>query len=280
MAPRDLDRIRFVTRYFNELQGLREAVPYGLQTLGLGVVLFFPNPATIGLFVVLLAGSVALRQGAGAYYQRLFGEVENRPLALGAPAALPSVFRPAGPSPLLEAPRPRGQFSRRQWQLLAGAVVLYLVLRAISPTVALLTDDSAADPWLRLHAPVVETFEGTSPLDRTLTLGPMLLQSSYVLTGAVLVGIWLRRERRLSQLHYLLLGTLLLALAFLGASLGFVLPALWKLGIARLGAVFLPPVAHLSMALILCGTALTLSGLLDHWQLVRTLGHPAAPQEG
>ncbi len=280
MAPRDLDRIRFVTRYFNELQGLREAVPYGLQILGLGVALFFPNPATIGLFAVLLAGSVALRQGAGAYYRRLFGEVESRRLD-PSPGPVPlSVFSPVGPSPLLEASRPRGQFSRRQWQLLTGAVFLYLVLRAISPTVALLMDDSAADPWLQLNPPVVETFEGTTPLDRTLTLGPMLLQSSYVLVGAVLVGIWLRRERRLSQLHYLLLGTLLLALAFLGASLGLVLPALWQLGIARIGRIFLPPVAHLWMALILCGAALTLSGLLDHWQLVRTLGRPAAPQEG
>jgi hypothetical protein len=273
MAPRDRDRIRFVTRYFNELQGLREAVPYGLQTLGLGLVLFFPNPATVGLFFVLLAGSLFLRQGARAYYQRLFGEVESRPLALGAPAALPSVFSPAGPALRPVTDSGRRPFSRPQWLVLTGAVALFVALRAVSPAAAILTDASAHDPWLQLTSPVVEISDRANPF-QSVGLGPMLLQSSYVLVGAVLVGIWLRRERRFSQLHYLLLGTLLLALAFLGASLGLVLPALWKVGIARLGAVFLPPVAHLWMALILCGAALTLSGLLDHWQLVRTLGRP------
>jgi hypothetical protein len=274
MAPRDLDRIRFVTRYFNELQGLRETVPVGLQTLGLGVMFFFPSLWTIGLWIVLLAGSVVLRQGAGAYYRRLFGEVESQPLALGAPAAPLSVFLPAGPVLRPMTDSGRRPFSRPQWLVLTGAVALFLALRAVSPTVEILTDASAQDPWLQLTTPVVEISDPANPFP-VIGLGSLALQAMYVLCGAVLLGIWVRRERRLSQIHYLVFGALLLALALTGASLGLLLPALWQLGITRLGEVFLPPVAHLWMTLLLCGAAFTLSGLLDHWQLVRTLGHPA-----
>ena len=36
MKTPDLDRIRFITRHFNDLQGLRYWVPLGLVILGLG----------------------------------------------------------------------------------------------------------------------------------------------------------------------------------------------------------------------------------------------------
>jgi hypothetical protein len=274
MEPQSLDRIRFVTRHFNELQGLREGVPHGLRLLGLGALMFFPNLWTALLCTAVLLASSFLRRGSAAYYRRLFGEVESAPLAGGRPVPL-SLFSSAGPVPQPLSNPPQRRFSGQQWSVLTGAVLLYLAVRAVSPAAAVLTDDSAQDPWLQLNAPVVETFVNGGPVSQTAAPGSLLLQAVYVLFGAFLLGVWLRREHRLSQSHYLVLGALLLALALFGASLGFVTPALWKLGIARIEAFVLPPVAHLWMALILCGAALILAGLLDHWQLARVLGRPA-----
>jgi hypothetical protein len=269
-----LDRIRFVTRHFNELQGLREGVPLGLGLLGLGALMFFPDLWTGLLCTALLLASSFLRRGSATYYRRLFGEVESAPLDGGRPVPV-SLFSPAGPDPQPLSEQPQRRFSGQQWRVLTGAVLLYLVLRAVSPAAAVQTDDSAQDPWLQLDTPVVEISYPAGALSLTTTAGSVLLQASYVLFGAFLLGVWLRREHRLSQSHYLVLGSLLLALALFGASLGFVMPALWKLGIARIEAFVLPPVAHLWMALILCGAALILAGLLDHWQLARVLGRPA-----
>jgi hypothetical protein len=94
----------------------------------------------------------------------------------------------------------------------------------------------------------------------------------YALYGSLFLGVWLWRGHRLSQSYYLALGVLLVGLSAFGASLGFFWAAPWDQGIFR---ILLPAVAHLWVALILCGSAMILTGLLDHRQLVRALGKPA-----
>jgi hypothetical protein len=95
----------------------------------------------------------------------------------------------------------------------------------------------------------------------------------YALYGSLFLGIWLWRGRRLSQSHHLVLGVLLLGLAAFGACLGYFV---WEdREIPRLLLdLFLPAVVHLWVALLLCGAAMILAGLLDHWQLVRALARP------
>ena len=65
MKPHDLDRIRFVTRHFHDLQGLRYGVPLGLVALSGGVTAFFAGRPPLLLFlqaaVVLGAFFLALR---------------------------------------------------------------------------------------------------------------------------------------------------------------------------------------------------------------------------
>jgi hypothetical protein len=74
-------------------------------------------------------------------------------------------------------------------------------------------------------------------------------------------AIWFQREHRLSDGHYLVPGLVFLGLAAPGKSSAFLFPAL----------------VNSSMAQILCGAALILAGLLDHRQLVRSLGPAGAP---
>lgn len=105
-------------------------------------------------------------------------------------------------------------------------------------------------------------------LGAVVVLGSFLVQRKvsegrfyYALFGAMFLGAWIWRQCRLSQSYYLGLGVLLLALAVPGPS-----------------AVFLPALAATG-ALIVCGTVLILAGLLDHRQLVRTLGPSAATSQ-
>ncbi|AKQ64802.1 hypothetical protein A176_001714 [Myxococcus hansupus] len=80
-----LQRIQFVTRYYDWLQGLR-FLPFGVLMLGfaLWLTLLPPSggtPAAAGA-IALVAGMVAtlvLYPLAGAYYQRRFGEVRPSP---------------------------------------------------------------------------------------------------------------------------------------------------------------------------------------------------------
>jgi hypothetical protein len=85
MDLRDLDRIRFVTRHFQDLQGLRDLVPLGMMSLGQALaspLFYFPGPTAVrlalGLSFLLAAGlgGTFLTSRSRAYYRRLFGEVE------------------------------------------------------------------------------------------------------------------------------------------------------------------------------------------------------------
>jgi hypothetical protein len=266
MTHRDVERIRFVTRHFNELQGLREGVPMGLLLLSQGLTMFFPRWPLMLLQFAIIAGAAVLILGSGPYYRRTFGEVERRPDGLVEDL---SVYSPAGPALAVERRSTKSLLRVLSLALLACALVF--LLRAIFPSALLMTDGSGVDPWVQLHPPVVEVTEQPAFPRSWSELTPVLAQGMYALFGACFLGIWLLRERRLSQSYYLALGGLLLGLATLGACLGIVLPELWKLGAARLADPFLLPLAHFWMALIFCGAASALAGLLDHWQIARVL---------
>jgi DNA-binding transcriptional ArsR family regulator len=80
VKPPDLDRIRFVTRHFNELKGLT-LVSSGLIFMSLGVPFLrrysiVANLSIFGFRVALLAGGFVLTSYAKAYYQRI-GEVQS-----------------------------------------------------------------------------------------------------------------------------------------------------------------------------------------------------------
>lgn len=74
-AGPDLERIRFLTRNFRLLQGLRIKVPMGLLLMAAGTA----NLGAIPLYVTILLASFALFRSpvAEAYYRRRFGEVER-----------------------------------------------------------------------------------------------------------------------------------------------------------------------------------------------------------
>jgi len=88
LSPQDLDRIRFVTRHFHDLQGLRSKVPMGLLCLVLGLLslanehVYVPSPGLALLALALLvAGAGAswwMARWARSYYTSRFGEVERR----------------------------------------------------------------------------------------------------------------------------------------------------------------------------------------------------------
>ena len=74
MESRELERIRFTTQHFNDLQGLRYGVPLGLIALGGGLVLLGWGGPLL-LRVLGLAGALALIFGGRRYYEHTFGAV-------------------------------------------------------------------------------------------------------------------------------------------------------------------------------------------------------------
>jgi hypothetical protein len=257
-----IDRIRFVTRHFNELQGLRGMVS-GLMLMSLGISQFFRSlPVAVLSFLVCL-GSLIVTLRTKSYYRRAFGEVEQQPVLVD--AGLPSIYSPAGPAPLVIDRRPA---RRVTWIPILLACALFLVLRATLPTAILVPDGSGIDPWVQLHPPTLIVEMGPHLPDSASELIVILGQWLYVLNGAGFLGIWFWRERRVSQSYYLAFGAPLLGLGLLSASLGGVVSAF---GTPRIVSFLLPALAHFWMPLILCGGSIFLCGLLDHLQIVRAL---------
>jgi len=197
METRDLDRIRFVTRHFHSLQGLRHLVPLGLITLS--AVAWLTRGPLLLLGAVALPGAVLLMLGARRYY-RNFGLAEPRQAAH--PAAEPvcvSIYRSTGPAPWLESsPSPISTLQRT------------LLLIALAPALYLLFQNIIAPPWV--------TFPSGTTVPRPIewhafgTFPSLLL---YALHGSLLLSIWWLQERRLSQSHHLGLGVLLLGFSAL-----------------------------------------------------------------
>jgi hypothetical protein len=268
MTTRDVERIRFVTQHFNDLQGLR-MVPVGLLLICQGLTSFFLSWPLVLLELTITVGSFFLIFRARSYY-RTFGEVEPQPAGLGTEASSLSVYSPAGPASLAVE---RWPVKPALWLLIPSflACALVFLLRAVFPATILMTDGSGVDPWVQLHTPVVEIMARPELPASWYEVKPIIGQEMYALFGAYFLSVWFLRGRRLSQGHYLALGAALSGLAALGSCLGVVLPGLWKLGIAGISRFFLLPLAHYWLALLLCGISLVLTGLLDHWELVRVL---------
>lgn len=277
METRDLDRIRFVTLHFNDLQGLRYWVPLGLITLSVGGTTYFSSRPWVLLRAGLFLGAVLLSFGARRYYRRSFGEVERLPAEEFQSLA---VFSPAGPAPRLEGAQRMTPAARHFAIVLGLAFTLFFVSQAVSPTITVDVDESLVQaPWTTLddvflaHEPWTQGVKSqiAPPMISPSTAKAVLGQMAFALYGAFFLGVWLWRGRRPSQSYHLALGILLLALSVFGTFLGYLV---WEdRDLARfIIDLFLPALVHPWIALLLCGSSMILAGLLDHWQLVRILG--------
>ncbi len=275
MTTQDLDRIRFVTRHFNDLQGLRCLAPFGLIQLASGMVGGFPKffPVLWLPFVLMSGLALFLLVWTPSYY-RSFGQVERRPVLPSASWVPLSVFSPAGTAPPIETqghPVPL-----RVWRLLLPigvALALLVSLQVVGSRVSLLTDSSAQDPWLQFTPPVVLVMDHSPNIEQIDLSSPVPTEMLYALFGSFLLLQWLLRGGRLSQCYILAFALLLLGLPVLALLLGVgvsIPPSLSGLPLLAL--------AYMWMAQLLCGSALLLTGLLDHLQLVRVLGRPVTPQ--
>jgi hypothetical protein len=235
MAIQDLDHIRFVTGHFHELQGFRRLVPVGLMVLSGAGLSFFRSWPLMLLPAALLAGACLLLLGAGRYYRNTFGEVESPEAEPVAVAELSSLLLTAeGPAP---RPRPVIPVGPR-----------LLILGGLTCAVFILFQLLFWPPWVTIDSKVV-SWSGDPALTRTI-----LIQMLYGLCGLFFLGTSWLREQHLSQAYLLGIGLLLSGLATLGPRLA-------------------PATVSFGMALLVCGFSLVLAGLLDHWQLVRVLGH-------
>lgn len=276
METRDLERIRFITRHFNDLQGLRYGVPLGL------ILLAWEGPPL--LRAAGFAGALLLALGARRYYRSTFGAVEGEPADLDAELYPASIFSPAGPIPRLAMPpRPTTPVARRFFVTALLAVVVFAYVQALPPGNFVIqggehprllpqTEPVYAppfvSPWAYPH--------GREMMPPSMFLA-VLAQTIYLLAGCFFLTLWLWRRRDLSQSPHLVLAVLLLGLAALGTTLGFHVD---KEGVIDpLLDRLLPALVYPGTAALLCGGALILTGLLDHWQLARTLGSSARVED-
>ncbi len=240
MTANDLDRIRFVTRHFQRLQGLRMMVPFGLLYLALGArIAFFhrrPAPgskAWLYCLLAIFAGYLLLFYLAKLYYAQRFGEVERqteygasrRWQPVGAHDQL-TVFSPAGFVPRIPAPGLLSGIPGRQWLkialgLVGGALVSVLNMKVV--------------------------MEGSTRMD-------------YLILGSGYAAYWIWHGSRSYLAYYLAIGGLLAVMAVPGGYSGLLLPNLAGRGVVQM----------------LVGTSLIAAGLLDHRLLARTLKRPAA----
>ena len=244
MNAQSLDRIRFVTRHFTELQGLGTLVPLGVIFISQGVVHLSRHRPFVYLVEIMISlGCCAAVLLLHRYYRQTFGEVEQRQAGLGVGGSSLPVYSPAGRTPVAAGTRPLNP--KLRWLILATvAYALLILLKAILPAATLIAN--SADPWFA--------------------------QAWYYGWGTVFLALWFFRwERSPSQMYYLAIGLLLLGLAVLGTFWGLILPELRNLKIGSLLQLLPPLLAYRTWAQILCGASLVLAGLLDHLQLVRVL---------
>jgi hypothetical protein len=275
METRDLERIRFITRHFNDLQGLRYGVPLGL------ILLSWTGPPL--LRAAGLAAALLLALGARRYY-RTFGVVEGEPADLDADLYPVSIFSPAGPIPRLAMPpRVVTPVARRFLLTSVLAMTVFAYVLALPPGMFVVQGDESHPRILSATEPVNAPawispwayYQGGEIMPPSM-FRAAVAQMMYLLAGCFFLTLWLWRRRDLSQSPHLILAVLLLATAALGSTLGFHANAAGT--IDPLLDRLLPVLVYPGMAALLCGGALILAGLFDHWQLARTLG-PAARVE-
>jgi hypothetical protein len=233
METRDLDRIRFVTKNFGNLQGLRYLVPLGLVMLswaGASHVTSWPQAL---LRAALFLGAFFLMAAAGRYYRSTFGEVERphvvQPVSEFAPLSIYNHLEPA-----------------RRLPSVIPAVPRFMLLAWLALSVFLLFQFLFWSPWIVVNSELVWT--GSSAATNAF-----ITQAIYFLCGSLFLGIWWLRGCSLSRSYPFGIGALLL-------------------GLSVLAPRFLPAAGHRWTALLLCGSSMVVSGFLDHWQLVRMLG--------
>lgn len=191
MDIQDLDRIRFVTRRFNDLQGFRRLVPAGLLLLSGAALSFLPGWL---LPAALLAGACLLLLFAGRCYRSTFGETEA---AEAEPVAeLSSLLLTA------EGPAQRSQ-------PVIPLVPRFLILGGLACAVFLLFQLLFWPPWITIDSEVV-AWSGDPAMTRA-----MLIQMLYGLCGIFFLGTWWLREQCPSQGYYLGIGLLLSGLSSL-----------------------------------------------------------------
>jgi len=274
MITRDLDRIRFITRHFNDLQGLALWVPLGLVTLGLG------GPTLPR--VLLLSGALLLMLGAKRYYRNTFGEVELEPVDSSAELCPALIFSPAGPSSRIEGFRQVTPIARHFLITVTFALVLFSFFQSIPPNILIQGEETLGqhpqvllEPAPFFGPPLIKVLEGGVVRSPSM-IRAVFAQAMYALYGSIFLGVWLWRGRRWSQSHHLVLAALLLGLSILGTSLAYVARPDGMIH-PNLDLV-LPALVYPGMALLLCGSSMILAGLLDHWQIVRALG-PVTEEE-
>jgi hypothetical protein len=274
MVSQKLDRIRFVTCHFNDLQGLRHEVPLGLAVLGLGGTVHFSSWPSV-LLLPIAVGALVLMHAAGRSYERRFGAVEPRPAYPAGELHALSIYSPAGPTPRLVGFQQVTPIARHFLVTVALVVSLVSLFELVPPNI-LISGGEAMGRAPRIHAeaaPLYDSYLGWMSAFGGFFKSPPAFraicgQMTYALFGALFLGVWLWRERRRSQSVHLALAVLLLGLAVLGASLGFLVRDEARSPILE---ALLPALVNPGVALLLCGAALFFAGLFDHWQLIRVL---------
>ncbi len=273
MTTQDRDRIRFFTRHFNDLQGLRYWVPLGLVILSGAAC--FANPA---LAFLLFIGAFFLMLGARQYYRATLGEVERESVTERCSL---SVYSPAGPTPRLEGFQLAPPAVEGFLAILGLAFALFFVLQAISPANTIVEAAQVRamvdaiykiQPWTQ---GIVAVGGVSAPLPPLRILAAQMI---YVLFGTLFFYLWFWRERRASQGYLLVLALPLLGLGAFGGSLGYFIHE-ERAAVVDVINALLSTVTNLWVTLLLCGLATIFSGLLDHRQLVRGLGRPATARE-
>lgn len=209
MEIRDLERIRFVTRHFGELQGFRRLVPVGLLMLsGASLTTSFTGWPVVLLRMALLAGGCLLLLGAGRYYRSTFGETEE--LSAEPVADLSSLLLTAGgpaKGPVIPL------------------VPRFLLIGGVTCAVFILFQLLFWPPWITIGSEVVY-WSGNQEMTRT-----MLVQTIYGICGLFFLGTsWLRGQHP-SQAYLLGFGVLLSGLSSLAP---WLVPAAVSFGVALL----------------------------------------------
>jgi hypothetical protein len=212
--------------------------------------------STLGMRGLVLAGMFVVGRYLKRYETRC-GEVQSRgePIRHQEALTLYSSGAPSRTSATSQGFDIRS-FPRPPLLTLGLCLGAYAALRVVGPTVS-------------VYAPEISErlFFGT------------VQQMVDIVCGVIFLTIWIWRGCRLSQSYYLVLGLVMLALPALGATLGFVLPAVsGDPERIRMLNRLLPLLYDLNFGQLVCGVSGVLAGLLDHLQLVRALGRPTAAE--
>jgi len=167
LSPQDLDRIRFVTRHFHDLQGLQSRVPMGILYLALGLVflassnvyVFSAGIALLDLLLVVAGAGASwwMARWARSYYTSHFGEVERR-----------------------EA-NPLSPWGRRGVAVLALTLLVFLFVLAKYPP-----------PILRSQVAIIRAYcliGGAWTFGLWVQRGSRLCQAHYLMLGILAVGL-------------------------------------------------------------------------------------------